>query len=194
MGIMRTLYREARVILGFKPPAENESQLAERIAGEVKGDIGGKRTPQGEDWFLESKFQGRETKILFESAARRAIIQVSSTLEGGPLFVLVSGNSTRDIPDGEERKPVTSGVFAQGPARDVAVMLDLWKALPTGTRGNLTSLISKHRGELRYEDGLVRIEPETFLLDGPSAKYNVKSLLQTIVTLSGEMETAWSNL
>jgi len=194
MGIMRTLYREVRVILGFKPPPENESQLAERIAGEVKGDIGGKKAAHGDDWFLESKFQGRDVKILFEAASRRAVIQVSSTLEGGPLFVLVSGNSTRETPDGEERKPVTSGLFAQGPAREVAVMLDLWKALPTGTRGNITSLVNKHRGELRYEDGLVRLEPESFVLDGPSAKYNVKSLLQTIVTLTSEMETAWSNL
>lgn len=194
MGIMRTLYREARSILGFSPPAENDTQLAERVCGELKGEIGGKKQQHGEDWFLDTKFQGRDVKILFEAAAHRAIIQVSSALEGGPLFLLVSGLSEQETPRGEEKKAVTSGLFAQGKPNDVAVMLDLWKALPTGTRGNLTSLVNKHKGELRYEDGLVRLTPETPTIDGPSAKYNVKSILQTMVTLTGEMEEAWSNL
>lgn len=194
MGIFRTLYREARVILGFKPPAETASQMAERICGEVKGELGGKKSQHGEDWFLDAKFQGRETKILFEAEARRAVIQLASSLEGGPLFVLVSAQSERETPPGEERHAVTNGLFAQGAPRDVKVMSDLWKALPTGARGNLTSLVNKHRGELRYEDGLVRFEPETTMLDGPSAKYNVMSLLQTLHSLVTEMETAWSDL
>lgn len=194
MGFMRTLYREARSIIGLSPPPENDTQLAERVCGELKGEIGGKKQAHGEDWFLEATFQGREVKVLFEAATHRAIIQISSSLEGGPPFLLVSGQSEQETPRGEERKPVTNGLFAQGRSNDVAVMLDLWKALPTGTRGNLTSLVNKHKGELRYEDGLVRLTPETPTLDGPSAKYNVKSILQTMTTLTGEMEEAWSNL
>lgn len=194
MGLMRTLYREIRLILGFKAPPENDSQVAERVCGEVKGDVGGKKTQHGDDWMLESKFQGRELKVLFDAAGKRAVIQVTSTLEGGPLFVLVSQASQNEPERGEERKPVTGGLFAQGAGADVATMLELWKALPTGTRGNLTSLMAKHKAVFRYEDGVVRFEPESTLLDGPSAKYNVKSLLQSIVTLTGEMETAWANL
>jgi len=194
MGIMRTLYREVRLILGFSAPPETDTQIAERIASEVKGDIGGKKSASGEDWVLDAKFQGRETKILFDGAGRRVVIQIQSTLEGGPLFVIVAGNAERETPDGETRKPVTSGLNAQGPARDVEVMLDLWKALPTGARGNLSSLLAKHRAEFRYEDGLVRFDPEAQQLDGPSAKYNVKSLLQTLYNLTLEMEKAWADL
>jgi len=191
---MRTLYREARVILGFKPPPETETQVAERLCGELKSEIGGKKQQHGEDYFLEAKFQDREVKILFEATLRRAVVQVGSTLEGGPPFVLVSGQSAAEVPPGEERKAVASGLFAQGDGSDVTVMIDLWKALPTGARGNLTTLVNKHKAELRFEDGSVRLTPETPTLDGPSAKYNIKSLLQTLVTLTTEMETAWSNL
>ncbi len=194
MGIWRTLYREGRLILGLSAPAELDTHIAERVAGELKGDIGGKRSQHGEDWFLESKFEGREVKTLCVAAGRRVIIQVASTLETGPLFVLVSGNSERETPAGEKREAVTGGIFAQGPARDVHGMVDLWKALPTGARGNITSLMNKHKGEFRYEDGFVRIESETPLLEGPSAKYNVKSLLQSMVNVTGEIEAAWSKL
>jgi hypothetical protein len=188
------LYREARVILGFKPPAETPSQLCERLCGEVKGDIGGKKRPEGEDWFLEAKFEGREAKLLFEAAGMRAIIELSSSLEGGPLFLLVSPASQRELERGVERRQVTNGLFAEGKPAELDVMLDLWKALPTGTRGNLSSFVNKHKGELRYEDGLVRLTPEAVMLEGPSAKYNVKSVLQTLANLTGEMEKAWSAL
>ncbi|MBL8787325.1 MAG: hypothetical protein JNJ59_20635 [Deltaproteobacteria bacterium] len=194
MGIWRMLYREARVILGFKPPAETPSQLCERLCGEVKGDIGGKKRPEGEDWFLEAKFEGREAKLLFEAAGMRAIIELSSSLEGGPLFLLVSPASQRELERGVERRQVTNGLFAEGKPAELDVMMDLWKALPTGTRGNLSSFVNKHKGELRYEDGLVRLTPEAVMLEGPSAKYNVKSVLQTLANLTGEMEKAWSAL
>ena len=194
MGIMRSLYRELRETLGLKAPAENATQLAERICGELKSEIGGKKQQQDQDWMLESKFEGRDVKILFDAAGLTAVIEVGSSLEGGPLFVLVSEQSAREKPRGTERKPVASGVFAEGRPNDVSLMMDLWKALPTGARGNLTSLVGKYKGTVRYEDGAVRIEPETSLLEGPSAKYNVKSLLQTMTNLTGEMEKAWSNL
>lgn len=194
MGIFHTLYREARLILGFKAPPETASQMSERIAGEVKGDIGGKKSQHGDDWFLESNHQGRETKILFQGESRRVVIQIASSLENGPPFVLVAGASERETPDGEQRKPVTNGLFAQGKARDVAQMLELWKALPTGTRGNLTSLMGKHKGELRFEDGLIRLDSELNVLEGPSAKYNVTSTLTTLRNIATEMETAWSEL
>lgn len=194
MGIWRTLYRETRLILGFSAPAETPSQLVERIAGELKGELGGKKGPHGDDWFLETKFQDRVVKVLLDAANRTAIIEVASTLEGGPLFFLVNQASEHEQGAGTDRVPVTGGLFAEGKKSELPIMQDLWKALPTGTRGNLTSLMNRVKGTWRYEDGLVLLTPSQASLDGPSAKYNVKSLIQTVVTLTSEMEDAWSKL
>lgn len=194
MGIWRTLYREIRLILGFSAPPETPSQLAERIAGELKGELGGKKGPHGDDWFLDSKFSGRAIKVLFDSEGRRAIIQVESSLEGGPLFMLVHQEAEHEQAAGTERLAVTGGIFAEGSKAEIKVMQDLWKGLPTGTRGNVTSLLNRVKGTWRYEDGLVLMTPTAPNLDGPSAKYNVKSLIQTVVSLTAEMEEAWSKL
>jgi hypothetical protein len=194
MGIWRTLYREIRLILGFSAPPETPSQLAERIAGELKSELGGKKGPHGEDWFLESKFSERAIKVLFDAAGRRAIIQVESSLAGGPLFMLVHQDAEHEQPAGTERVAVTGGIFAEGTRAEIKVMQDLWKALPTGTRGNTTSLLNRVKGTWRHEDGLVLMTPTAPNLDGPSAKYNVKSLIQTVVSLTAEMEEAWSKL
>ena len=90
MGIFRTLYREARDLVGLKPPAENETQLAERVCGEIKGEIGGKKTKQGDDWMLESTYDGRKIYLLFEAAEVRSILVVESELEGGPSWTVTS--------------------------------------------------------------------------------------------------------
>lgn len=194
MGIWRTLYREIRLILGFSAPAETPSQLSERIAGELKGELGGKKGPYNDDWFLESKFENRALKVLLDAANRRAIIELASTLEAGPLFMLVHQHAEHEQPAGTERVALTSGLFAEGTKSELKVMQDLWKAMPTGTRGNLTSLLNRVKGTWRYEDGLVLMTPSTPSLDGPSAKYNVKSLIQTVANLTTEMEDAWSKL
>jgi hypothetical protein len=192
MGVWRMLYREARIILGFPPPPETPGQLAERICGEVKSELGGKKQQNGEDWILETNFQGRTTKLTFEAETGAVHIEIASTLETGPTFVLISGQSQREQ-DGE-RHAVASGLFVEGARSEIDLMQQLWKALSTGTRGNLTSLVNRVKGEFRYEDGLVRLTPEISSLSGPSAKYNVKSLLQSVLTLVGEVETAWSKL
>lgn len=194
MGFIRKMYREARDILGMKPPPENATQRAERVCDEVKSEIGGKKAQHDEDYFLTSKYQGRETKILFEAESGRAVIQIASELEGGPLFVVVSEQSEAEVPAGAKREKVASGVFAQGPARDVKLMVDLWKALPTGTRGNITSTLARSRGSLSYEDGVVRLEPETETMEGLSAKSNVLNLVKAIYNMTAEMEEAWSQL
>lgn len=194
MGIWRVLYREIRLILGFSAPPETPSQLCERIAGELKGELGGKKSAQGEDWLLEGKFENRPLKVLFESGQRRAIIELGSTLEGGPLFMVVHQSSEHEQAPGTDRVAFTSGVFGEGSRAELGVMQDLWKALPTGTRGNLTSLLNRVKGTWRYEDGLVLMTPSAPSLDGPSAKYNVKSLIQTVANLTSEMEEAWSKL
>jgi len=192
MGFWRMLYREARIILGFPPPLETPTQLAERICGEVKGELGGKKSQHGEDWLLETTFQDRATKVLFQAETGAVIIEVASTLETGPTFVLVSSQSER--PEQGERHAVASGIFVEGPRKDLDLMQQLWKALSTGTRGNLTSLVNRMKGEFRYEDGLIRLVPEVTSLSGPSAKYNVKSLMQSVYNMVVEIETAWSKL
>lgn len=192
MGIWRMLYRDARIILGFPPPPETPAQLAERICGEVKGELGGKKQQNGEDWILDTNFQGRATKLVFQAETGAVLIELASTLETGPTFVLVSGQSAREQEG--ERVAVASGLFAEGRRGELDVMQQLWKALSTGTRGNLTSLVNRVKGEFRYDDGLVRLTPEITSLSGPSAKYNVKSLLQSVYTLVTEVETAWSKL
>lgn len=194
MAIWRMLYREIRLILGFSAPAETPTQLAERLAGELKGELGGKKAAHGENWYVDTKFDGRSLKVLLDSESRCAIIEISSTLEGGPLFMLVNSASSHEQADATERLAVTSGLFAEGTKGEIKVMQDLWKALPTGTRGNLTSLLNRVKGTWRYEDGLVLLTPTAPSLDGPSAKYNVKSLVQTVVTLTSEMEEAWAKL
>ncbi len=196
MGILRTLYREARDLVGLKPPAENAAQLAERVCAEVKGELGGKKAKQGEDWTLETMHAERKVHVLFESAAMRTIVAVPSELEGGPTWTITNDpkEGKEETPDGVERNYVASGVYVQGTAREVKLQVDMWKALPTGTRGNLGSFVQKHFGELTYEDETFRYTPSQPTLEGTGPKYNVKSQIQTMVRLVGEIEKAWKSL
>lgn len=196
MGIFRTLYREARDILGFKPPPENETQLAERVCGEVKSELNGKKTQVGDDWQLVTQQGGREVELLFEAAGARALITIKSTLEGGPAFVLYHDPSggKEAAPKGMVRINVAGGVFVEGTRADAQTQEQLWKALPTGTRANASGLVTKTKGVFGYEDGAFKFQPETPSLQGPSAKYNVKSQLTTLLKLVDEIEDAWNAL
>ena len=196
MGIFRTLYREGRDLLGLKPPPENQAQLAERLAGELKGELGGKKTKQGEDWMLETTYQERKVYLLFEAVESRAIVVVESELEGGPSWTVTSDPKAgkEETPDGMERGYVASGVFVQGTAREVKQQTEMWKVLPTGTRGNIGSFVQRHFGELVFEEGKFRYTPTVPTLEGNSAKYTVKSQIQTLVKIVAEVEKAWQNL
>jgi hypothetical protein len=196
MGFFRNLYREARDIIGLKPPAENETQLAERVCDEVRGEIGGKKTKAGDDWLLKLDHEGRSVEILFEAAGTRALFTISSELEGGPAFVLYHDPSggKEAAPKGLVRINVAGGVFVEGEKADVQLQEKMWKALPTGTRANLSGLLTRHKGAFGYEDASFKFGPETPTLNGPSAKYNVKTLLTTLVKSVDEIETAWNAL
>ena len=196
MGILRTLYREARDLVGLKPPAENAAQLAERICGEIKGELGGKKAKQGEDWTLETVYTERKVHLLFEAAEMRAVLAVTSALEGGPTWTVTSDpkEGKEETPDGVERTYVASGLYVEGTAAEVKLQVDMWKALPTGTRGNLGSFVQKHFGQLTYEDETFRYTPSQPTLGGASAKYNVKNQIQTLVRMVGEIEKAWQSL
>lgn len=196
MGIFRTLYREARDLVGLKPPAENAAQLVERVCGEVKAEIGGKKTKQGDDWMLETTFLERKVYLLFEAADLRAIVVVGSELEGGPTWTVTADpkGGKEETPDGVERTYVASGLYVQGTAREVKEQAEMWKVLPTGTRGNLGAFILKHFGELTYEEEKFRYTPSQPTLEGGSVKYNIKNQIQTLIRLAGEIEKAWQNL
>jgi len=196
MGIFRTLYREARDIIGLKPPAENESQLAERVCGEVKSEVGGKRTQEGDDYKLALQIDGRDVVITFEAAGSRAYFDITSSLEEGPTFVVnfdPSGGKDQP-PKGTIRKGVATGCYVEGTAAEASTQEQLFKALPTGTRAALASLVQKTKGTFGYDEGAFRFVPETPTLSGPSAKYNVKTHLTTLMQLVNDIETAWNAL
>ena len=196
MGIFRNLYREARDILGLKPPAENETQLAERICDEVKSELGGKKSQDGQDWKLTTNQGGRSVEITFEAAGARALFTVGSTLEEGPTFVLFHDPSggKEPAPKGRVRINVAGGIYVEGDKAEAQTQEQMWKALSTGTRANLTGLVTKTKGAFGYDESAFKFMPETQTLVGPSAKYNVKTHLTALLQLAGEIETAWNAL
>lgn len=194
MGLWRTLYRETRLILGFSAPAETPNQFAERIAGEVKSELGGKLRADGEDWVLESQLEGRPVKLTFHSEAACVSLQVGSELDGGPDFTLIHQDWDYEPEPHCQRKPVAGALSVEAKPSDLAMAETLFKSLPTGTRGNLTSLLSRHKGCFNYRNGLFQLLPNTVNLEGPSAHYNTKSFVITTLNLIAEVETAWSQL
>ena len=194
MGFFRMLYREARDILGLKPPPENENQRAERICDEVKGDLGGKKTKTGDNWTLTTAIEGRGVVIVFESAGNRALITVASELGDGPHFLLVTdaGNST---PPGRHRRTVGTALYLDAPDTTTLNTFEtMWKALPTGTRGNLSSLLSKNSASLAFDGTTFAFTPEVALFVNPGARGNVRSQATTLARLVGEIEQAWQAL
>lgn len=194
MGLFRTLYREARDILGLKPPPETDNQRAERICDEVKGDIGGKKTKTGDNWTLVAGMEGRTLEVVFETAGGRALMSVSSELGDGPHFTLVadSGNTT---PPGRHRRTVGSALFLDAADAESLNLFDtMWKALPTGTRGNLSSLLQKNSATLACNGQGFVFTPEVAIFANPGARSNVRSMATTLVRLINEMELAWQQL
>ncbi|MCC6621623.1 MAG: hypothetical protein IT385_10240 [Deltaproteobacteria bacterium] len=196
MGIFRKLYREARDILGMKPPAENETQLAERVCDEVKSELGGKKTQEGEDWKLVTNQGGRSVEIVFDAAGARALFSIPSNLEDGPTFIVhFDASGGKDpAPRGAVRIKIGSSIFLEGPKGEAETQEQMWKALPTGTRANLSGLVTKYQGPFGYDESTFRFAPETQTLVGPSAKYNVKMQLTSLLKLCDEIETAWNAL
>ncbi len=196
MGFFRNLYREARDIVGLKPPAENETQLAERICGEVKSELGGKKTQEGEDWKLTTNQGGRNVEIIFEAAGARANFIIASELEGGPTFILYHDPSggKEPAPKGMTRINVAGGVFVEGTKAEAQTQEQMWKALSTGTRANASGIVTKYKGTFGYEDSAFKFGPEVQTLVGPSAKYNVKMQLTTLLQLCTDIEKAWNAL
>jgi len=196
MGFFRNLYREARDVLGMKPPAENETQLAERICGEVKSELGGKKTQDGQDWKLTIQQGGRDVEIVFDAAGQRALFTLSSSLEGGPTFIVhFDPSGGKDpAPRGAVRIKIGGAIFLEGPRGEAETQEQMWKALPTGTRANLSGLVTKYQGPFGYDESAFRFAPEATTLVGPSAKYTVKMQLTSLLALCNEIETAWNAL
>jgi len=194
MGLFRTLYREIRDILGMKPPPENDAQRTERICGEARGDLGGKRAPAEGGWTLTTALEGRGLRIFFEIEGGRALMEVDSELGPGPAFTLVV-DSTDSVPPGHHRRQVGTSLYLDATDEAALETFDqMWKALPTGTRGNLTSLLQKSSGTLRYREGAFSFIPEVALLTAPGARSQVRTQAMSLGRLVSEMEQTWSQL
>ena len=138
MGFWRTIYREARDVLGLPPPSETADQLAERIRDEVAGDLGGRKSRDGEGegavWVLTTALDEREVTLTFRPASLSVVYQVASTLGGGPAFCLVAETHS-GASDEATRKAIGTGLNLEAPdAAELATLELLWKTLPTGTR------------------------------------------------------------
>ncbi|TNF37648.1 MAG: hypothetical protein EP329_02585 [Deltaproteobacteria bacterium] len=193
MGFFRTLYRETRDILGMKPPAENATQRAERLCGELKNDLGGKRTKDGDDYTLDTVVGERETSLLFEADAGRACVamvvgvndQLQWALHRDPL------EGAEASPRGVERIYVGTALYVEGRGREATRAEALWKQLPTGARGVVSQLVGKAGGTLELDGGVARYTPELETLDGKSARYTIKNHVQALQKIVEGMESAW---
>lgn len=186
MGIFRSLYRELRDIAGLKPPPENATQLAERVCGELKGDLGGKREKQGENYLLSTTYDGRETRILCEAESGRAIIALMTGLEAEIAF------SVTTTPEQSATVQVASGLFVEGAGQRAAdQQAELWKALPTGARGVSSQVLKQFGGQISFEDGALNFLPDKATLQDKSARYTIKMQLQSLVKICAGMEEGW---
>ncbi|MCA9518181.1 MAG: hypothetical protein KC635_24755 [Myxococcales bacterium] len=186
MGIFRTLYRELRDIAGLKPPPENETQLAERVCGELKGDLGGKREKQGDNYLLSSTYDGREVKILCEAESGRAIVAMMTGIEAEIAFAVTT------TPEERAQVQVASGIFTEGAQQRAAEQqAELWKALPTGARGVASQILKSFGGRIFFEDGALNFIPEKATLQDKSARYTIKMQLQSLVKICVGMEEGW---
>ncbi|PIE17805.1 MAG: hypothetical protein CSA66_05340 [Proteobacteria bacterium] len=194
MGLMRTLYREIRDILGMAPPPENDTQRAERVCGELKSELGGKRSQDGDDYILTTQIDGRPVRILFEASPGRAALEVGASASQDVAWEVVADaqQGPTAVPRGFERVYVTSGIYVEGPSNDhVLQQQSLWQRLPTGARGVATQLLQKTFGKLEYSDGSVTLTPEVETIAGKSARYTVKSQLQSLLKVAEGIDQAW---
>jgi hypothetical protein len=198
MGFWRTVYREARDVLGLPPPVETAVQLAERIRDEVAGDLGGLKSRAGEGsdvpWVLTTELEGREVVLTCHPDGLRVSWRIASTLGGGPPFRLVAETHSAADP-ASARKAIGTGLNLEADDADALGTEEmLWKALPTGTRGNLTSLIQRLVGRFTFEDDFFLLDTEAEFLASSGAASQLRSQTRTIARLVGEVEQAWSAL
>lgn len=194
MGFLRTLYREVRDIIGMSPPPENDTQRAERVCGEIKDQIGGKRAKQGDDYTLATNVDGRDVRVLFEAAGSRAIIEVGTALPADrEWFVEADALDPGSAPaPSAHRTSVASGVYVAGDTeREAERALALWKQLPTGARGVFGPLMGKARGRVEVEGPVLRYVPEGPTLADKSAKYAIKTQIQQLTKIADGVEQSW---
>ena len=194
MGFFRTMYRELRDILGLSPPPENGTQRAARLCGELKGELGGKRQKSADNYALITAYGGRELTMLFEAEPSRARLAMASELDPGIVFYVQRDPLAGPSPAGRgvQRSYVATGVFLEAAdPRALAAIEAQWKALPTGARGLIPQILQKNGGDLEVDGGVVRYTPEAATLEDKSAKYSLKSQLQTLQKIIEGMESGW---
>lgn len=194
MGFFRTLYREARDILGLKPPPENATQRAERVCGEVRADLGGKREKRDDDYILTTRFKDRDVTILFEAESGRARIALAAPSAAGVTWAVARERLDGDDEPGPHRATVGTKLYVEGTsARDLAEREARWKALPTGARGVIAQLLQRSGGALELDgDGTLTYTPEAETLADKSAKYTIKGQVPTLVQVVEGIEAAWT--
>ena len=194
MGFFRTLYREARDILGLKPPPENATQRAERVCGEVRTDLGGKREKRDDDYILNTRFKDRDVTVLFDAEAGRARIAVAAPSTAGVTWAVARDSLTGDDAPGPHRATVGTKLYIEGiSARDLAEREARWKTLPTGARGVIAQLLQKSGGVLELDgDGVLTFTPEAETLADKSAKYTIKGQVTILVQVVEGIEDGWS--
>ena len=182
MGIIRTLYREGRSILGMSPPAENDVQRAERVCLELRGSIGGKHHREGSDYILETEIGERPAAAAFhgETGAWTLKVGIEDRL---PRFDLAGDH---DPKEGPGRHYVGSKIYVANTGHEA-----LWQALPTGARGAAAQLLEKSPGELDVDDGILTYVATTETMAGRSARYDAEKQLQTLIKLAVAMEASW---
>jgi hypothetical protein len=198
MGFWRTLYREAREVIGLPPPAETDDQRAERIRDEVAGDLGGQKSREGEPddgrWILRTELEGRAVTLTFSGAGHRVHYRVASTLGGGPPFRLVAESHSEATPGGPRKSVGTAINLEADDAATLGTLELLWKALPTGTRGNLTSLTTRLVGRFTFNDDDFTLSAEAESIIASGAASQIRSQARTLARLVCEIEQAWANL
>jgi hypothetical protein len=202
MGFWRTLYREARDVIGLPPPAETDDQRAERIRDEVAGDLGGRKSREGAEtdaagaWVLATELEGRAVVLTFRGDGHRVHYRIGTTLGGGPPFRLVAESHGDFEPGGAvARKSVGTALNLEaGDAETLATLELCWKTLPTGTRGNLASLVSRLVGRFTFEGDDFSLDAEAESLIASGAASQIRSQARTLARLVGEIEQAWSAL
>ncbi len=182
MGIIRTLYREGRSLLGMSPPAENGVQRAERVCLELRGSIGGKHHREDSDYILETEMNDRPAAAAFHGDAGNWTLKVGLD-DRLPRFDLAGGS---DPQEGPGRRYVGSKIYVATSHHE-----ELWQALPTGARGTAAQLLEKSPGELDVGDGVLTYTALTETMAGRSARYDAEKQLQTLIKLAEAMESSW---